>query len=93
MRIQTTDCCRTLCSLGGFLHLLAVTEGSLRWQELERACGTVPWDCACGGSLRLVVTSEGSALQGCVTVPGGDLPGFSAGAARGEPRLKESSFN
>lgn len=47
------------------------------------------WDCA----PRLVVTSEGSALQGCVIVPGRDMPGFAAGAAGGETRLKESSFN
>lgn len=51
--------------------------------------GTVPR----GGSTRQVVTSEGSALQRCMAVPGGDMPGFSAGAAVGEPRLKESSFN
>ena len=51
--------------------------------------GTVPR----GGSTRQVVTSEGSALQRCMAVPGGDMPGLSAGAAGGEPRLKESSFN
>lgn len=50
--------------------------------------GTVPRD-----SARLVVTCEASALQGCVAVPGGDMPGFSTEAAGGEPRLKESSFN
>lgn len=46
-----------------------------------------------GGSTRQVVTSKGSALQRCGAVPGGDMPGFSPGAAVGEPRLKESSFN
>lgn len=45
------------------------------------------------GSVRRVLVCEGSALQQCVAVPRGDIPGFSAGLVGREPRLKESSFN
>lgn len=68
----------------------------LRGTRDGRSWGSL-WCCALvlclGGSPRLVVTSECSALQGCMVVPGADMPGLAAEAAGREPRLKESSFN
>lgn len=61
---------------------LAGPERYLRWQgQLEVLVHlTVP-----GGFHEAVVTREVSALQGYVAVPGGDMPGFSAGQQRESP--------